>query len=129
MVVRALLAVGAIVNAENIDGCTALVLASEHGYTDVVRVLLAGNANVNAAASNGITPLHEAAAKNHKDIAELLLANKAAVNPVDSAGHTPLPRRHAVHFGYGQRHRRVAAPARWSRMILIHPVSAGALSK
>ena len=75
--IAALIADGADVNERNSDGDTPLIVACEHGLTEVVTVLLAANASVDLAviAPNGwpphqgsYTPMVTACEYGHLDI-------------------------------------------------------------
>jgi ankyrin repeat protein len=75
-VVKALIALGANVNAKTDDGRTALTEAVENGNVEVVRLLLDKGADVTARA-NGRTALEIARTKGSKDIEEILRAHGA----------------------------------------------------
>ena len=86
---------GRDVNArDTIYGATALMMASNSGYTDMVKLLLEKGADVNAKDTKlGTTALWVAAANGHADIVKLLLAAKADINVVvklEGNDHTPL---------------------------------------
>ena len=70
--VRALLNIGADVNAKNRQGRTALIAAAESGHTNTVKLLLENGADVNAKDIYGETALIRAAKKGHTKIIELL---------------------------------------------------------
>jgi len=55
--VKAMLDLGADVNAANRSGNTALYLAASRGYTSVVQMLADKGANLNAKNNRGLTPL------------------------------------------------------------------------
>ena len=61
--IRALLAVGADIDARNDDGLTPLHAAAGLNDVAAIRALLDGGANVNARGDGGLTPLHLAAMK------------------------------------------------------------------
>ena len=63
-----LLEKNALVDAENIQGGTALLLAAKNGHASIVNALLAKGANPNLQAKNGLSPLTIAAAKDYTDI-------------------------------------------------------------
>ncbi|MBC8472325.1 MAG: ankyrin repeat domain-containing protein, partial [Planctomycetes bacterium] len=114
-VVKFLIAKGADVNAENINGRTPLLFAAfgaDKGHKEVVELLIENGADVSlyvaarlgdvARAKSliedgadvdaemwGQTPLHAAATKGHKEIAELLIAEGAEVD-ANTPGYTPL---------------------------------------
>src|SRR5438034_1610820 len=69
--VRALLKLGADVNAPQGDGMTALHHAAELGDAELTAMLLYAGANVSATTRiGGYTPLHVASAGGHAQVAE-----------------------------------------------------------
>ncbi|EXK26983.1 hypothetical protein FOMG_16422 [Fusarium oxysporum f. sp. melonis 26406] len=90
-IVTALLQSGAEPNTRQLEGQTALTVASEHGNRSCVTALLADSRiNVNAPGRNGRTALSFACGGGHDDIVKELL-NQKACNPdePDNAGATP----------------------------------------
>ena len=113
-----LIAKGADVNTEYIDGKTLLDLAikrkkietadllrkhggktgaelsihyaAEDGNIEVVKQHLVAGTDVNAKYRSEKTPLHNAAEYGHKEVAELLIAEGADVNAKDTFSTTPL---------------------------------------
>jgi len=77
---------GADVNAEHYFNETALMYASEKGYTDIVRLLIDNNAYVDAKDGGGMTALMYASREGHVDIVRLLLDKNADVNTFDVGG-------------------------------------------
>jgi ankyrin repeat protein len=75
-VVKALLANGADINAQNSDGDTALIFAVRGGHIDVVKALLDKGADINAKNSDGDTALILAVRGGHVDVVNALLAYK-----------------------------------------------------
>ena len=76
-----LLDAGADVNEQNIDGQTALQLASEFEFTESVKILLAQEGiNVNLWNDDGETPLSLASKEGHTEIVKMLLNAGALVN-------------------------------------------------
>jgi len=71
-IVSLLINAGAIINAKNIDGMTALMLAADNGFTEVVKILVEEGADVNIKSKKGETSLSIAEAKGYKDIVEYL---------------------------------------------------------
>ncbi len=69
---RVLLDRGANINATNVFGNTALMLAASNGCTDVVRLLLNRGANIALTNKKGHTALYLAGAGRHDDIVALL---------------------------------------------------------
>ena len=55
--VRMLLDCGAGVNAQDDDGSTALMCASEHGHQDIVKLLLA-HPDTDASLTDNVSPAH-----------------------------------------------------------------------
>ena len=95
--VRVLLDLGAIINAEDGDGRTSLhrVLTgpslSEDGVR-VVQLLLERGANANAQEKHHVTPLHLASYCQQLESVQVLLNHGANVNAEDSHHRTPLHR-------------------------------------
>jgi ankyrin repeat protein len=95
-VVAALLeadATGAMIDAQNSTGSTALTWASEKGHEDAVRLLLARGARQELQTDNGDTALHLAAYKGNVGIVEELCAapgSAAAIALRNKDGNTPL---------------------------------------
>jgi len=92
---------GEDVNADNVDGTTALMMAASHGITNVVRCLLERGADVYASDLDGKTVLMHATepgipflgrAKDRDDTLRLLLDHGADVNAKDVHGNTTLVR-------------------------------------
>ena len=87
-VVGKLLDDGADVNARNVEGDTALILASFYATPECVELLIAKGADVNAANKAGATPLIRAATDYEKT--RLLTAAGANVRVRSALGNTPL---------------------------------------
>jgi ankyrin repeat protein len=92
-----ILDLGSDVNAQNEDGWTALLSATERGLESVVRTLLNRGADVNAACDcpgfrgGGWSPLTIAALRGHTGIVRALLDKGADVNAKSGdQGRTPL---------------------------------------
>lgn len=81
---------GAMVNAQNDEGCSPLFLAAQQGDERAVQLLLAAGALPNVGNLAEASPLHVAAAGNHTAVISRLLAGGAFVNATDDAGDTPL---------------------------------------
>jgi ankyrin repeat protein len=67
-----MLAFGAVVDAADEDGVTALFVAALQGRTEIVRMLLEHGADPSRAAFNGVTPREAAESAGHAETAELL---------------------------------------------------------
>ena len=74
------------VNAQDINGDTALHRAAEAGHLEVVRVLLEFGADLSIKNNKGETPLDMARENKHSDVVEVL--QQATSRPVKSANKT-----------------------------------------
>jgi ankyrin repeat protein len=89
--VRALLRVGADVNAAQGDGMTALHWAAESGDVGLAQVLIYAGANLEAQTRlGGFTPLLVASQTGTADVVRTLLAAGADVHSATTTGETPL---------------------------------------
>ena len=88
--VRALLDVGADVNASRADGATALLWAAHWDDADLAGRLIRAGADVNAADDHGVTPLERAAENASLPMVERLLAAGARADVARTSGLTPL---------------------------------------
>lgn len=93
--VKASLASGADVNAQNETGATALLMAAAYGQTDMVNQLLAAGADPNIAGNRGDTPLASAIRANYLNIAIALLDHGADPKAYQNAD-SPYPRMDAL---------------------------------
>ncbi|GFW42327.1 hypothetical protein TNCV_1207801 [Trichonephila clavipes] len=80
--VRALLKTGAKVEPD-LEGRTALHLASANGHVAIVKALIEGGAKINALDAAGYSPLHQAATEGHEEVVKLLLKNGCHVDTQD----------------------------------------------
>ena len=80
---------GADPNLRTKDGSSALIVASNRGYTTIVEMLLKNDANLDAA-TDGSTATMCACIRGFKDIAFLLLEADKDFDAVNSKGWTPL---------------------------------------
>ena len=88
---KALIAVGADIDARDKNGQTPLHVAAEHYGGEKIKELIAAGADVNARDKNGETPLHAAASSyKRRGQAKMLIAAGADVNAWDKANNTPL---------------------------------------
>lgn len=92
---------GAGINAQQIDGTSALHLAAVRGDRALVQLLLDSGATVNIRDMVSSTPLHWAVSYRHMAVVKLLLMEGADINARDRAGTTPLMRSAAPNPGRG----------------------------
>ena len=86
-------AAGATVDAQDEEGRSALMWASNRGHEDALRLLLARGARQELQDEDGRAALHFAAGKGRADIVRLLCAAPGAASALtlrDKAGSTPL---------------------------------------
>ncbi|CAK9293553.1 unnamed protein product [Gordionus sp. m RMFG-2023] len=79
-----------IVNQEDINSWTPLLVASESGNIEIVKLLLQNHARVDIFDEQGKAALHLACENGHSDVVDELMANKAYVNIKSKLGITPL---------------------------------------
>jgi uncharacterized protein len=75
------------------EGYTALMIASNYGFSDMVELLLKSGANVNAQTTGGMTALALSISPKEEEAARIvsqLLAAGADVNLASGGGNTPL---------------------------------------
>lgn len=89
---------GVNLDAQNVDGYSALAYAARFGNQEALKTLIELGADVNIEINDGRTPLHLATQYAHIDAIELLVRNGASVNAIDNKGFTPLM--FAVMAGY-----------------------------
>jgi ankyrin repeat protein len=80
---------GAQVDARDLHGNTALILAAGDQHVDAVRALISCGADVNAASKRGHTALHAAARLGNEAIMRLLVDAKANIDAREIFGRTP----------------------------------------
>ena len=88
-VARILIANGADIQAEDLDGCKPLHRAASGGCLRVIKLLLRNGAKVGAVAGDyNNQPLHCAARQGHKEVVQLLLDEGASIDAKTSRGIT-----------------------------------------
>ncbi|XP_032241225.2 protein phosphatase 1 regulatory subunit 12A isoform X4 [Nematostella vectensis] len=88
--VKKLLAKGADINYQNVDGLTALHQACIDENFDLVKVLVDKGASMDVRDNEGWTSLHAAASCGSVEIAKYLIENGADVAAVNNEGELPL---------------------------------------
>ena len=88
--IKALVAAGASVEAQDDTKWTPLHWAASQGHTDAIKALVAAGASVEAQADNKRTPLHLAAFYGHADAIKALVAAGASVEAQADKKMTPL---------------------------------------
>lgn len=93
-VARTLLAEGAMVNAQDENGSTALLLATWSGNLDTLKLLLEYKADVGIVDTDNSAVLHAVVRNKNNDereaMARLLLRFGADISPINAGGRTPL---------------------------------------
>lgn len=79
-----------LIDEENIDGLTPLILAIRSGDNRYVQALLAGGADLKKTDFTGQSPLHHAVMSGSVEMFEMLLRAGSDVNGRDSAGNSIL---------------------------------------
>jgi ankyrin repeat protein len=88
--VKALVALGAAVDAPDAAGLTPLHVAALGGRSEVLSALLEAGASAGRSTPSGRTPLHLASLAGRAEAAKALLARGADPNAKDATGRTPL---------------------------------------
>lgn len=88
--VRALLAQGAAVDAQDEYGYTALHWAAQAGWPLTTKALIDAGASVDARDASGRTPLLLATVRKHVEVARVLVTAGADPNAKDTQGNAPL---------------------------------------
>ena len=88
--IKALVAAGASVEAQDDMKTTPLHWAASQGHTDAIKALVAAGASVEAQDDDKRTPLHLAAWKGHADAIKALVAAGASVEAQTDTKETPL---------------------------------------
>jgi len=81
---------GAVVDAGDRRGCTALAWAASKGHKDMAELLLSRGANAKTKDQGGFDPLYYAATGGHSDIAKLLQSQGANIISRSNDGWTAL---------------------------------------
>ena len=80
-----------IINSQDKDGRTALLIAAEQGKTEILNLLLEQGADVNVCGKYyNYTPLMCAARRGHVQVAEILITHRASLNVTNARGRTAL---------------------------------------
>jgi ankyrin repeat protein len=88
--IRALLEERAEVNAQQVDGMTALHWSAHHDDADTLKLLLGAGADPNSANRYGVTPLMLACVNGNTAVVKALLEAGADPNRAGPGGETPL---------------------------------------
>ena len=78
LTVRRLIASGADINCEDLQGWTPLFTAAHSGHVEMIRLLIDAGAAVNSHQDTGFTPLFSAVLGRHIDAIRVLLEAGAA---------------------------------------------------
>lgn len=89
------------INAQQVDGTSALHLAAIRGDRALVQLLLGSGATVDIKDMIGSTPFHWAVSHRHITVVKLLLKEGADINLQDNYGTTPLMKSAASSPGRG----------------------------
>mmetsp|Transcript_87694 Transcript_87694/g.151991 ORF Transcript_87694/g.151991 Transcript_87694/m.151991 type:complete len:609 (+) Transcript_87694:74-1900(+) len=81
---------GALLDQQNLAGCTPFYQAVQHGHVDCVQAFLALRANIETRTRSGATPLYIAADRGNLELVKLLLGANADANIVTEMQMTPL---------------------------------------
>ena len=88
--VKRLIEEGVDVNTQDKFGHTALIPASNFGYTEVAQLLIEEGVDVNAQDIEGFTALMKASIRGKTKVAKLLIEEGADINVQDTWGYTAL---------------------------------------
>lgn len=81
---------GAVLDQQNLAGCTPFYQAVQHGHIDCVHAFLSLRANIETRTRTGATPLYIAADRGNLELVNLLLNANADANSVTEMQMTPL---------------------------------------
>lgn len=87
---RAIAAGAALDRGDERHGNTPLILAANHGHTELVRLLVRSGANLNRSNDKGANALIAAVMSGHAAAAGLLIEQGANLNAADNSGNTAL---------------------------------------
>lgn len=88
--IRKLIGNSVKLNHRNIDGDTALMIASENGYSEIVQALIKDCANIDMQNKLGMTALMFASTNGELGVVQLLLQAGANIDIQDRNGYTAL---------------------------------------
>lgn len=88
--VKAFVAYGADVNAEDNSSSRPLQMAAQWGEVEVIRLIMPKISDINDPDKNGRTAIHEAAWAGYRPCVELLIENGADLNCLDHHTRNPL---------------------------------------
>ncbi|HML19725.1 MAG TPA: ankyrin repeat domain-containing protein [Candidatus Dependentiae bacterium] len=88
--IKALIANGANIDAQDYSKMTPLHLAAFNGYADVVKLLIDLGANIESRDGTNCTPLHVAASSGHLETVKILIDAHARVDARNINKETPL---------------------------------------
>ena len=88
--IKALVAAGASVEAQDDEKLTPLHVAASQGHADAIKALVAAGASVEAQAEHKMTPLHLAASQGHADAIKALVAAGASVEAQADEKNSPI---------------------------------------
>ncbi|KAG1670581.1 hypothetical protein FOA52_012153 [Chlamydomonas sp. UWO 241] len=74
-----------------VTGMSALLVASQFGFTEIVMMLLQAGANLHAGdMMTGSTPLHAAAGNGHLSVVKVAVSHGAPLNDLNAEGYAPI---------------------------------------
>ena len=85
-----LIRIGTHLNTVDIDGWTALILASYWNHIEVVKLLIRSGADLNIRDNGGRTALIRASQENYPEVVKLLISAGANLNIRNDGGRTAL---------------------------------------
>ncbi|KAG1670580.1 hypothetical protein FOA52_012152 [Chlamydomonas sp. UWO 241] len=74
-----------------VSGMSALLVASQYGFTEIVMLLLEAGADLHACdLATGSTPLHAAAGNGHLSVVKAAVSHGAPLNDLNAEGYAPM---------------------------------------